>query len=102
MRGEVWGQIHLISIIEGLSKYASSVSEVKMIEERERERLAAVHHAADVKAAHHSLELHSEILRGLSLLETGRRSERVLNIFTGRSLTYSCRNHRRGRNRISR
>jgi nucleotide-binding universal stress UspA family protein len=57
-------EVHLISIIEGLPKYASTVSEVKMIEERERERLAAVHHSAEVEAARRGLELHSKILRG--------------------------------------
>ncbi len=34
-----------------------------MIEERERERLAAVHHSAEVEAARRRLELHSKILR---------------------------------------
>jgi nucleotide-binding universal stress UspA family protein len=57
-------EVHLISIISGLPKYASSVSEVKMIEERERERLAAVHHSAELEAARRGLELHTKILRG--------------------------------------
>ena len=57
-------EVHLISIIEGLPKYASSVSEVKMIEERERERLASIHHTAEVEAARLGLELHTKILRG--------------------------------------
>jgi nucleotide-binding universal stress UspA family protein len=57
-------EAHLISIITGLPKFASSVSEVRMIEERERERLAAIHHSAEVDAARRGLELHTKILRG--------------------------------------
>lgn len=57
-------EVHLISIISGLPKYASSVSEVRMIEERERERLTAVHHTAELEAARRGLELHAKILRG--------------------------------------
>lgn len=57
-------EVHLLSIITGLPKFASSVSEVKMIEEHERERLVAVHHSAEVDAARRGLELRSKILRG--------------------------------------
>jgi nucleotide-binding universal stress UspA family protein len=57
-------EVHLISIIEAMPRYASSVSEVKMIEERERERLAAIHQVAELEAARRGLELHTKILRG--------------------------------------
>ena len=57
-------KLELISVLEGTPKFATSISESKMMEDRQREHFADIHNAALVEAAKAGLELSSKILPG--------------------------------------
>jgi nucleotide-binding universal stress UspA family protein len=70
--------IEIISIIEGRPKFATSISEAKMMEEREREHFEEVHRHAQLEAAKHGVDLKSTIRPGhevMTLIDYARKEK---------------------------
>lgn len=71
-------KLAIISIIEGRPKFATSISEAKMIEEREREHFEEIHHAAQLQAAKRGGDLATTIVPGheiTTLVEYARKEQ---------------------------
>jgi nucleotide-binding universal stress UspA family protein len=77
--------IEVISIIERRPKFATSISEAKMVEEREREHFEEVHRAAQLEAAKHGVDLSSRIVPGheVTTLIDHARKEKIDLIVIG-------------------
>jgi nucleotide-binding universal stress UspA family protein len=64
MAAKYEADLEVISIIEKLPKFATSISEARMIEEREREHFEQIHRSAQIAAARERLDLASRIVVG--------------------------------------
>jgi nucleotide-binding universal stress UspA family protein len=74
-------KIELISVLEGSPKFATSISEAKMMEERQREHFEDIHNAAQIEAARAGVDLTSKIMPGhevLTLVEYARKQKHDL------------------------
>jgi nucleotide-binding universal stress UspA family protein len=74
-------KLELISVLEGSPKFATSISEAKMMEERQREHFEDIHHTPLVEAAKAGVDLSSKILPGhevMTLVEYAKKQKHDL------------------------